>query len=167
MCNNFINGLCKNGSKCPLSHSLESSMALFKCIVCTKIFSSKWGLTCHTKICGRDASEREKFSCHLCTSTFGTKSDRTKHVKRHGGKRFKCGIEDCSAAFKSATEKKTHEKRIHHATTTAPIIELPHVEKRRHCFGDIITAQIPIATHDREVVAALVFLSSSLSARLD
>ena len=93
-----------------MSHTIDKRLPFFECHICHKVFTSKWGVSCHVKT---HQTDRVRFPCPLCPSTFGSKGDRSKHMKRHGGKQYKCEVLGCNAAFKSSSERKNHVRRVH------------------------------------------------------
>ena len=56
------------------------------CLGCNKAFTTKSGLTRHTKTCQPDALNQNEFKCSTCDSSYSYKKNLTRHMKTCGKK---------------------------------------------------------------------------------
>ncbi|XP_011368313.1 zinc finger protein Gfi-1b isoform X2 [Pteropus medius] len=93
-------------SEPPLDFSLGYSpgMDAYRCVKCTKVFSTPHGLEVHVR---RSHSGTRPFACDICGKTFGHAVSLEQHTHVHSQERsFECRM--CGKAFKRSSTLSTH-----------------------------------------------------------
>ncbi|KAI7810166.1 growth factor independent 1A transcription repressor a isoform X1 [Triplophysa rosa] len=103
--------------------------ASYKCIKCTKVFSTPHGLEVHVR---RSHSGTRPFACEMCGKTFGHAVSLEQHKAVHSQERvFSCKI--CDKSFKRSSTLSTH-LLIHSDTRPYPC---QYCGKRFHQKSDM------------------------------
>ncbi|KAM6963324.1 growth factor independent 1A transcription repressor b isoform 2-T2 [Aplochiton taeniatus] len=133
-------GLFADGNLCgikspdmkPQSDLLHSRLILngaYKCIKCSKVFSTPHGLEVHVR---RSHSGTRPFACEMCAKTFGHAVSLEQHKAVHSQERsFDCKI--CGKTFKRSSTLSTH-LLIHSDTRPYPC---QYCGKRFHQKSDM------------------------------
>ncbi|XP_071947813.1 uncharacterized protein [Antedon mediterranea] len=110
-----------------LSH--RAAQGTFRCLDCTKVFSTPHGLEVHVR---RSHSGKRPYACEICNKTFGHAVSLNQHKAVHSQDRtFQC--KECGKSFKRSSTLSTH-MLIHSDTRPYPC---EYCGKRFHQKSDM------------------------------